>query len=233
MNIVYPKRCAICGGIVADKGNNVCSPCYKELPWIVEPTCKRCGKPVENDEIEFCYDCSRRQFYYENGFSLWNYTGKMKQSIAYFKYHNRKEYGKFYGEEFVRVFGKELLKLEPDALIPVPIHWTRYIERGYNQTEIIAKEIGERLDIPVIDDLLVRNRKTVAQKKLDDKERARNLEQAFSISKKWKSGSDLRKVIVIDDIYTTGHTINICAKVLKEYGIEQVYFGALCIGAGF
>lgn len=232
MNIVYPKRCAICGEIVTHKENKVCSVCYKELPWIGEPRCKRCGKPVEDEEIEFCYDCNRKQFYYEYGFSLWNYSSKMRQSIAHFKYHNRREYGKFYGEEFVRVFGKQLLQLEPDALIPVPIHWTRYIERGYNQTEIIAQEIGKRLDIPVVDDLLVRKRKTVAQKKLDDKQRARNLEQAFSVSRKWQNGSNLRKVIIIDDIYTTGNTINMCAKVLKEYGIEEVYFAALCIGSG-
>lgn len=231
--MVYPKRCVVCGDIVTNKKNKVCSKCYKALPWIVEPTCKRCGKPVEGDEIEFCYDCSRRQLYYEYGFSLWKYSSNMRQSIAYFKYHNRKEYGKFYGEEFVRVFGNELLRLEPDALIPVPIHWTRYIQRGYNQTEVIAKEIGKRLDIPVVDDLLVRRRKTVAQKKLDDKERAVNLRQAFSISRKWQVGSDLRKVVIVDDIYTTGNTINMCAKVLKEYGIEKVYFGVLCIGAGF
>lgn len=232
--MVYPRRCAICGEITTKKAGTICSRCYKELPFIAEPRCKRCGKSVESMEVEFCFDCSRKEFYYEYGFSLWKYSAKMKKSIAYFKYHNRKEYAAFYGEEFVKQFGDSLLQLEPDALVPVPVHWTRYIERGYNQAEVVAREIGKRLGIPVVDDLLIRRRKTVAQKKLDDKQRARNLEQAFAISGKWQNSSKrLKKVVIIDDIYTTGSTINMCAKVLKKHGIEQVYFGALCIGAGF
>lgn len=200
----------------------------------MEPSCKRCGKPIEDQEIEFCYDCSRKNFHYEYGFSMWSYSTKMKRSIAQFKYHNRKEYATFYGEQFARTFNESMLRLEPDALIPVPVHWTRYIERGYNQAEVVAREIGKRLGIPVIDDLLIRKKKTVAQKKLDDKERAKNLEQAFAISKKWQNGNNgIKKVVIIDDIYTTGNTINMCAKVLKKYGIEQVYFGVLCIGSGF
>lgn len=234
LNIVYPRRCPLCGEIVSKEDGKACSNCYKQLKKISEPKCKCCGKSIETMEKEYCFDCDRKEFYFEMGFSLWDYSTKMKKSIAMFKYHNRQEYADFYGEEFVKEFGERIIELEPDVLVPVPIHWTRYIQRGYNQAELIAKKIGDALNIPVVDDILVRTKKTTAQKNLDNKERSRNMEGAFAIGKQWKNQcSALKKVVIIDDIYTTGSTINTCAKLLREKGVAEVYFGVLCIGKGY
>lgn len=234
ISMLYPGRCPLCGEIIKRNQGLACGRCYGELEYIEEPRCKCCSKPIEQEEDEFCYDCGRKEFYFQSGIALWNYSSRMKQSIAMFKYHNRKEYGEFYGEEFARVYGDTLLDLEPDALIPVPVHWTRYIERGYNQAAVIAEQIGKRLHIPVVKDLLVRTRKTIAQKQLNDREREQNLQEAFSISKSWEKKADkLNCVVIIDDIYTTGSTINTCAKVLVQAGIREIYFGVLCIGVGY
>lgn len=212
----------------------ICSDCYSKAPLIKEPRCKKCGKSIVHMETEFCYDCDKREHAYEYGFSLWNYNDVMRKSIANFKYHHRREYAEFYAEEFSRVFGDEIIKLNPDALVPVPVHWTRYIERGYNQAQVLAEAIGTYLDIPVIDDLLIRRKKTVAQKKLDDRERLRNLQHAFSVSKKWENSvKKLNRLVIIDDIFTTGSTINLCAKILKQTGVNEVYFGVLCNGIGY
>lgn len=234
LDLVYPRRCAICGEIVSPKGQLVCTDCYPRAQRVKEPRCLCCGKEVASEEQEFCMDCMRRETYFEYGFSLWNYTDAMRKSIAAYKYHHRKEYAKFYSREFVDAFGAELMDLQPDALIPVPVHWTRYIERGYNQTAVLAKQIGSELDIPVLEDVLLRKRKTVAQKKLGHQERAKNLAHAFSVSEKWKNMSkSLSRVVLIDDIYTTGSTLNMCAKVLKQDADVEVYFGVLCIGMGY
>lgn len=234
INMIYPRRCPLCGEIIKRTQRLACDTCYEELEYIEEPRCKCCSKAVEQEETEYCYDCSRKEFYFESGIALWNYSSRMKESLAMFKYHNRKEYGEFYGEEFAKVYGDVLVDLEPDALIPVPIHWTRYIERGYNQAAVIANQIGNRLHIPVVEDLLIRTKKTMAQKQLDNRERERNLQGAFAVSKKWeKAEHNLKRVVIIDDIYTTGSTINRCAKVLMQEGIQEIYFGVLCIGSGY
>ncbi|MDE7422490.1 MAG: ComF family protein [Lachnospiraceae bacterium] len=233
-NLIYPPRCPLCGEIIKGNQKLACDNCYEELEYIDEPRCKCCSKAIAQEEAEYCYDCSRKEFYFESGVALWNYSSQMKQSLAMFKYHNRKEYGEFYGEEFVRMYGDALTNLEPDACIPVPVHWTRYIERGYNQAAVIANQIGKRLDIPVVDDLLIRTKKTIAQKQLDDKGRIQNLQGAFAVSEKWKRAEcNMKRVVIIDDIYTTGSTINACAKALKQQGIKEVYFGVLCIGSGY
>lgn len=234
MDAIYPRRCPICGNIVKPKGALACSDCYGKASLIREPRCKKCGKSIVHMEDEFCYDCNKREHMYEYGFSLWNYNDVMRKSIANFKYHHRREYAEFYAEEFVRIFGQTIIKLKPDALVPVPIHWTRYVERGYNQAQVLAEAIGRCLDIPVIDDLLVRNKKTVAQKKLDNKERIKNLQHAFSISGKWENSvKKLNRLVIIDDIFTTGSTINLCAKILKQAEVTEVYFGVLCNGIGY
>lgn len=234
ISMIYPKRCPLCGEIIKGNQKLACDSCYEELEYIEEPRCKCCSKAIEQEESEYCYDCNRKEFYFESGVALWNYSSQMKQSLAKFKYHNRREYGEFYGEEFVKIYGDALMNLEPDALIPVPIHWTRYIKRGYNQAAVIANQIGKRLHIPVVEDLLIRTKKTIAQKHLDDKGRERNLQGAFAISEKWKKiEHNMECVVIIDDIYTTGSTINTCAKILMQQGIKEIYFGVLCIGSGY
>lgn len=234
IDIIYPRRCPLCGKIITKKQGLACEVCYKELRYIEEPRCKCCSKQLNQEEKEYCYDCSRKEFSYDSGIALWNYTSVLKKSISDFKYHNRKEYSKFYGQEAIKSCGELLRELQLDALIPVPVHWTRYIERGYNQAEVIANEIGKPLSIPVMGNILVRRKKTIAQKKLNNKEREKNLQGAFAISKENKEFvKQLRRVMIVDDIYTTGSTINTCAKILKQEGVEEVYFLVLCIGSGY
>lgn len=201
---------------------------------IKEPKCKCCGKAISQWEMEYCCDCTKKRHQFIRGFSLWNYNEEMKRSIANFKYNHRKEYGEFYGKEFAKRFGVQIRELELDALVPVPVHWTRYIQRGYNQAQVLAEQISKELNIPVVEDLLIRKKKTIAQKQLNSRQRIENLEKAFAVSKKWeKQEKKLKKILIIDDIYTTGSTIDACAKILKQMGIMEVYFGVLCVGVGF
>ena len=155
--------------------------------------------------------------------------------MAEFKYHNKKEYALFYVEELLDIYGDAILRFAPDVIVPVPIHNSKFRQRGYNQAEIIAKRIGQELNITVIDDLLVRNRKTMPQKQLSDKERLRNLKKAFEFNPTVADeyGKVINKLLIVDDIYTTGSTIEACTNVLKSNGIKDVCFITLCIGKGF
>lgn len=195
----------------------------------------KCSKPLELEEKEYCSDCEHKQYHFDKGFSVWVYNDDMRHSIAEFKYHSKKEYAKFYIEEIIRIYGKSILKLYPDAVVPVPIHRSKYLERGYNQADMLARGVGKALGIPVLSNLLIRNKKTLPQKKLSDKERRKNLEKAFEINQMEMNCDNrkIAKVLLVDDIYTTGSTIEACTNILKQNGIDEVYFLVICIGKGF
>lgn len=232
MDMIYPPRCPVCGEVKKEKNRLACSDCLEKLSWIQEPQCKKCGKMLATAEQEYCFDCGKMQYHFESGYPLWNYDDVMRKSIADFKYGGRREYGKFYGEAMVQRYGKKFLSLKIDAIIPVPIHHTKRKERGYNQTEIIADIVGKKLGIPVWKNQLVRIRKTMPQKELKQQERLKNLEEAFAIKEKYHLPEGT-KVLLLDDIYTSGSTVEACTKVLLNAGIKKVYVTTLCIGKGY
>jgi len=235
VDIIYPVRCPFCSEIVVPKGERVCAGCAGKLPYIGEPRCKNCSKPIVSDQEEYCSDCSRREYHYNRGFAVWRYNEMMKRSIADFKYRSRKDNAKFYVKEIIRLYGNTIQALSPDVIVPVPLHRSKYIERGFNQAEILALAVGKELGIPVLPGLLVRTKKTLPQKNLSDKERLKNLTEAFGYNARLASeyGRDIKKVLLIDDIYTTGSTIEACTNVLKSNGVLEVFFVVLCIGEGF
>lgn len=193
-----------------------------------EPRCKRCSKPIDNEETELCFDCMHKTFHYTSGKAVWNYSKSMAQSIARFKYKNKQEYATFYGTEIARLYGKWIEENKIEALIPVPIHIHKKNLRGYNQAELIANAVSDKLDIPVVAKELIRIKETKPQKDLTLSERIRNMEMAFSCNKSKLYG--FKRVALVDDIYTTGSTIEACTKVLLNLGIEEVYFLCVCIG---
>jgi ComF family protein len=153
----------------------------------------------------------------------------MRQSIARFKYSGRREYAAFYAEEILKRCAKELFSWQAEVLIPIPLHPSRRRKRGYNQAALLARELTKRCGIPTDEQLLYRVKKTKAQKELNDQERQTNLKHAFSVR---KGEIPYKTVILIDDIYTTGSTIDAATAVLKESGIQTVYFLCICVGRG-
>ncbi len=235
LDIIYPIRCPVCGEIVIPKGSLICKACEDKPILVTEPRCKKCSKPIELVEKEYCSDCERKNFHFDRGYAVWVYDKIMKQSIANFKYHNKKEYAACYIRQMLKSYGEQIRKLSPDVIVPVPVHISKYIERGYNQADIIARGLGKELQIPVLSDLLLRTKKTLPQKRLDDKERLRNLSKAFRLNEKTVAAypKKLSRILLVDDIYTTGSTMEACTSVLKSNGIKEVYFIVLCIGKGY
>lgn len=227
LDLLFPRCCPVCGDIVLPKGENICPGCVSKLSFVTLPVCKKCGKELESDVLEYCYDCTNRKKSFESGFALLNYDKIASQSMAKIKYKNKREYLDFYGEAMVLRFGKQFLRLGAQALVPVPVHPSRKRARGFNQAEVLADHMSAGLGIPVIIDLLVRNKKTAPQKQLNPSERLHNLEQAFGAD---LGGRWVDTVILVDDIYTTGSTVEACTRVLKRAGVKTVYVAAICIG---
>lgn len=227
MELLYPKTCCFCGEIST---RELCDNCRENVFYIQEPRCKKCGKPIRYEEQEYCLDCQRRTFHYEQGRSLWVHKGAVPWSIYQFKYHNRRVYGFFYAKELYRIYGEKIREWGIDIIVPVPLHRKRKRRRGYNQAEIIARHLGELTGIQVNTKLVFRNMYTNPQKSLDNKERIRNLQNAFQMGKMKVEG---KHILLIDDIYTTGSTIDAIAKKFLENRHNKVWFLTISIGQDF
>lgn len=220
-NLIYPGRCVLCDAVLAGKEKDVCRLCGPKLQIITQPYCMKCGKALNKQEDEYCNDCLLHPHMYEQGRSLLVYDGIIKKSLYRFKYAGRKEYAKAYSHLAEQYLGDYINEIQPDALIPVPLHKKRYQKRGYNQSEVFARELGAGMGIPVVSKMVERVKNTLPQKELDRSDRQNNLKKAFKIN---RNDVKLNTIIIIDDIYTTGSTIDALAATLKEAGVQKIFF---------
>lgn len=207
----------------------ICGKCRAETAFIGEPICKKCGKPIRNEQEEFCYDCTVKKHIFEEGRSLWVHRSPVSEAVYALKYQNRRIYGNIFGKEMAEHFENYLMNHKITLIVPIPLHKRRKRIRGYNQAEILARVISEQVRIPMDSDLLVRVKNTRPQKKLSGKERRKNICGAFAVRQKLTG----QKIVLIDDIYTTGSTLDEAAEMLLKAGAEKVYFLTISIGQGF
>lgn len=226
--LLYPLRCPVCDGAVSPAGAGICYECRKKLRFVSGPVCAKCGKELKEAGGIICCDCERHPHLYTAGAALFEYDC-IKESVFRFKYEGRREYAEFYGEETVRYLGRQIRKWNPDALIPVPLHPSRQRVRGYNQAELLACQIGRRMGIPVRPDVVVRSVNTVPQKTLNPEERQNNLKRAFKL---YENDVKLKTIIIIDDIYTTGSTVDAVSRAFLGTSVDRIYYVALAIGRG-
>ncbi len=228
IDLLFPRRCPICDRPVDKIGNDICKACLPKIRYVESPYCLKCGKPLKDDAKEYCMDCINATHIFDRGRALYEYD-TVKEAIYRFKYEGRKEYATFFGRQLAKRLSKEILSWKPDAILPVPLHKDRLKERGYNQAFLLARELGRALNIPVNEEILYRKRATIPQKELNVKERQNNLKNAFKIR---QNDVKLKTIIVVDDIYTTGSTMNGIAQCLKEAGTEKIFFVSLAVGKG-
>ena len=230
-DLIYPPRCPICDEIIPiDKEKRICDNCLEELPYILTLRCAKCSKPIEYQEQIVCFDCSKKKKHFEKGWALFLYKEPIASAIHKFKYRNKRDYGILLAKEINKHYEKIIKEYQFDVIIPVPIHNKRFKVRGYNQAMVIAKVIGSFNNITV-NELIIRCKNTKPQKELSDKERYKNLKGAFKLKER---NNTFNKILIVDDIYTTGSTIDTCAKLLKEDNSNcKVFFITLCIGKGW
>ena len=229
----WPEICPFCGkaSVVG-----ICSACKKKLEHlkIDDPRCMKCGKPVRYFRQEYCYDCEHTHHYYDRGVALWIHKEPVSQSIYRFKFHNQRGFAKYYAEEVEVRLKKDIQRWNPDFIIPIPLYSGKMRKRGFNQAEVFAKELEKFLGIPVYGEILTRTKHTKPQKILGSKERKNNLQGAFVVEDaKRATLLSGKTVLLIDDIYTTGSTIDAAAETLKRAGAEKVYYLTISIGQGY
>lgn len=227
MKLLYPHRCPFCNETVEKE---LCDNCRRKLEWIQEPRCRKCGKPIRDEQAEYCFDCKKRKKSFEEGRSLWVHKPPVSDALYRFKYKNQRCYGTFFAQSLWERFGDEIQRWDPEVIIPVPVHRKRYRKRGYNQASLIAKPLSHISKIPLNEQMIIRVEDTKPSKELGPAERADNLRKAFVIDEEIRK---YKTVLLLDDIYTTGTTIDTISRKMHKKGVERVYFLTISIGQGF
>ncbi len=233
IKLLFPAVCPICGEVcgqnITEDDARICPACEKRVRRVTQPFCMRCGKPLGpgGARSEYCEDCRKHTHAFVQGRAVFVYGGAVARAMHGMKYKNRRDYAAVFAREAYETLGGWIRHIQPQALVPVPLHPRRRRTRGYNQAQLLAAELSGLTGIPVECGLIRRNENTRPQKELNVDERKNNLKNAFQMS---KNSVHLMKVLVIDDIYTTGSTADAVAKTLQEAGIEKVYVLSICIG---
>ena len=227
LELLYPGRCPVCDGILAFGEGRIHKHCAKVLQRVGPVYCLKCGRPIFREEDAFCRHCREEKHDFDSGVSVYMYRGEMKASIYRFKYGNRQEYAGYYGRELAKAIAARRDMRAARLIVPVPLYSEKLLQRGFNQAQLLAQEVSALLKIPMKPDLVRRVRATTAQKELGAYERRKNLKKAFKIG---QDDVELDSIIVVDDIFTTGSTIDGVARVLKEAGAKKVYAATLAIG---
>lgn len=226
LTLFFPRRCAICDEVISNE-TGICKKCAEKVHFLSAHVCMTCGKKV-NEGVVYCYDCGRREHIFIRNHAVFEY-GDVRKSLYRFKYSGRAEYAGYYAKAAYARWGKQIRKLGVQAFVPVPLHSSRMRKRGYNQAEELAKELSKMTGIPVYSDLVIRQKKTKPLKTLNGAERQNNLKKAFLFT---QNDVKLNTILIIDDIYTTGSTLDAVAAVCKEAGIERIYGLTVAVGAG-
>lgn len=222
---IFPRTCPVCGEIIMPRGQLICKDCINELNFISDPKCEKCGKQILTKDQKFCYDCSHWTHDYDLNRSVLNYDKVSQKMMVGIKYKNKREHADFIGRLVAWKLRSYIEETQPECIVPVPVHESRLKARGYNQAELIAGALSRETGIPVRTDLIMRCKHTKAMKDLDGEARRENLKEAFSAENVDKFP---QSILILDDIYTSGATMDACARVFRSVGVKSIYCGAVC-----
>lgn len=207
MNVVYPPKCIFCGQLLEhDVALHICSSCYEKLPFAKETLLTT----TQDGEISSC----------DGAISVFQYTGMVKDSLIRFKFYNKPGYYRTYARLIAYRLNKVADVKEYGLVLSVPLHRKKEASRGYNQAFLVSKALSRELKLIECSGLLKRSKYTETQRLLDKQQRNRNVKGAFTVAafKNIKGKS----VLLVDDILTTGSTVEECSRMLKQAGAIKV-----------
>jgi len=227
LDFVYPRRCMACGADLYDRDTeHLCAACWAGVEPLGERKCPRCaaaqGPYAEQDE---CLACKGWSLHFRGATAFGHYEGPMRELIRRFKYHRCSFLTGPLGQLLSRQIEREAFADELEVVVPVPLHWRRRLERGFNQSELLAREVARELHLPLAARAMVRTRFTPPQAQLDSAARRRNLTDAFRVRQPERIRG--KTVLLIDDVMTTCSTQAECAKTLRAAGARRVVAAAV------
>lgn len=218
IDILFPPKCAFCGTLLEAK-SPVCGLCMETLPFSEGKTCKICSRPLGEFSYDVCSSCHNKKKYFSYSFVPLIYEGSARKTVIDLKHNNHP----YYAKALAFLIADKILSSPEfckfDYVTCIPQNSVSKRKRGYNQSELIAKELSHLLKIPFIK-TLKRSNEGARQATLNAKERHENVRQCYSCDDKTFDGGT---VLLTDDVYTTGETANYCSKLLRDMGFDKVY----------
>lgn len=220
LNIILPPRCLLCGKILSGE-NGLCEDCFSKIKFISKPYCQSCGCPLpiatKAKTCPICVSDNKNPFRMQRARVY--YDENSKPLLINFKFHDKTENAPFLAH-WLLAAGHDIWEKGADVLIPVPLHKTRLRYRKYNQAALLCKELSKLTGIPVDYTSLKRHKKTKPQVECSKARRRNNVKNAFMLSS--TENIKNKRVVIIDDVYTTGATLKECGLVLKSAGATSV-----------
>jgi ComF family protein len=231
VDLVYPRNCQFCATPLseADRGV-VCASCLGTVRWIEPPFCQQCASPFSGKVADtfVCGYCQDLRFSFERAVCACRAEGIVRDSIHRFKYKREMYFGPHLADWLLHAARQWIEWGEVDAIVPVPLHPRKKREREFNQAEYLADALSRAFGVGVLTGQLRRVKDTVTQTALDAEERAANLRGAFAVRRAGMFAG--HRLVLVDDVFTTGATMDSCAKVLRVAGAQRVI--ALAVARG-
>jgi ComF family protein len=222
LDLVLPPRCLACGEIVATQGR-LCAGCWRGLTFLVPPQCRLCGYPLPHSAADapLCGGCAQQPPPFDRARAALRYDEGARGLILAFKHADRTDSAPAFGRWLAQA-GSELLA-DADLIAPVPLHRWRLLKRGYNQAAVLARALARESALPLLPDLLQRRRATRSQQGLSAQARLTNITAASFRPHPWHARRLAGcRVLLVDDVLTTGATVGACARVLRRAGAAGV-----------
>lgn len=233
LEALYPSNiyCISCGNIIdGTRPYALCDECVQKFHWLGQKTCTWCGKILEPDyRHEMCWDCRLYGHDFDKGYTCVQYGLYERGVLLDYKYKGKSYIGRKLGDAMYDRIALE--EQDFDLVVPVPMHEKKQAKRGFNQAAVMAARLAERAGIPYAAKLLVRTKKTLPMRGLGAFERHQNLEDAFAESPGNHYRIEGRKILLVDDIYTTGSTMDACSRVLRQCGAKEIHVLSFACGA--
>ena len=217
---LYPPRCPACRQVMEEDGTYIHPECRGAFKTIGEPRCYKCGRRLWDPESDICSGCRQKKHSYGYGLALYEYNEVAQRAMLDYKSEGIRRNGDFFASEAVNVLGRLIKRLDPEVLVPVPITDRKMRIRGFNQSEYLAEKIGGALNIPVDTDILFRTGEKAEQKKLSGRERLKIVSVSFTAV----DDNPYKRICLVDDVYTTGSTMEGCTRALMSKGAKDVGF---------
>lgn len=220
IDFILPKRCLLCGKTIVSN-DCLCTECFKKINFITAPYCLHCGKPLISENIDglYCTQCLSKKDPFRLCRSAIIYDDDSKKLLLDFKFADHIENKKLL-THWLYMAGKDIFNEGVDIIIPVPLHYSRLIKRKYNQSAILAKELSNLTHIAADFKSLKKKKYTLPQVQCSGKQRQKNVRNAFIVANPDKIKN--KRIVLIDDVYTTGATMRECAKILKKAGAKSI-----------
>lgn len=238
LDFVFPQNCIACDGGIQEAKHFLCADCKADIGFISQPYCFQCGVPADlsyafpHEEFE-CGVCRKNPYQFDQARSLGFYDTVLRTTIHHFKYRRQMGVLPEMDRLLEKYFEENLDFCQGFTVAPVPLHFNKMKERGFDQAFLIARQVARALKLPLEGGLLRRVKATEPQATMTRTERARNIKGAFEVNRPELITG--KNILLVDDVFTTGATVNEAAKVLKKNGAGKVYvftLGRVVVGKG-